>query len=106
MRLQHVVQVVAQRHFELGNGAGLRLAVGPPPDEPGGVAEARALPPAIGHLGDTFRPLLYASLAALLFAGAAAGRWWDSGPLTVLWLVVFAAGIYGLVATYRHWRSY
>ena len=57
-------------------------------------------------LGDTYRLLLYASLAALLFAGAAAGRWWDSGPLTVAWLVVLAAGIYGLVATYRHWRSY
>ena len=57
-------------------------------------------------LGDTFRLIFYASCAALLYAGASAGKWWDSGPLTVLWLAMLGAAIYGLVATYRHWRSY
>lgn len=57
-------------------------------------------------LGDQYRLILYASLASVLFLGAAAGKWWDSGPLTVLWLVIFGAAIYGLVATFRHWRSY
>ena len=57
-------------------------------------------------LGDKYRAVFYGSLAALLFAGAAAARWWDSGGLTVLWLVLVAAAAYGLVATYRHWREY
>ena len=57
-------------------------------------------------LGDRYRGILYASLAALLFAGAAANKWWANGPLTAVWLVVVGAAIYGLVATYRHWRSY
>ena len=57
-------------------------------------------------LGDKYRAVLYGSLAALLFAGASAARWWDSGGLTVLWLVMLAACIYGLVATFRHWREY
>ena len=57
-------------------------------------------------LGDRFRGVFYASLAALLFAGAAAGEWFDSGPLTVAWLVMLGAAIYGLVATFRHWRAY
>jgi hypothetical protein len=57
-------------------------------------------------LGDRYRGILYASLAAILFAGAAADKWWDSGPLTVAWLVLLGAAIYGLVATFRHWRSY
>lgn len=57
-------------------------------------------------LGDRYRAVFYASLAALLFAGASAARWWDSGGLTVLWLVVLGLAAYGLVATYRHWREY
>jgi hypothetical protein len=57
-------------------------------------------------LGDRFRGIFYASLAALLFAGAAASEWFDNGPLTLLWFVVLAAAVYGLVATYRYWREY
>ena len=57
-------------------------------------------------LGDRYRGILYASLAAALFLGASAQRWWDSGPLTVLWLVILGSAIYGLVATFRHWRAY
>lgn len=57
-------------------------------------------------LGDRFRGILYASLAALLFLGAAASKWFDTAPLTILWLVLLGSAIYGLVATYRHWRAY
>lgn len=56
-------------------------------------------------LDDRFRAILYASLAGLLFAGASANRWWDTASLTLLWFVVLAGSIYGLVATYRHWRA-
>jgi hypothetical protein len=57
-------------------------------------------------LGDRFRGIFYASLAGLLFAGASARQWWDSGGLTVLWFVLLGSCVYGLVATYRHWRAY
>ena len=57
-------------------------------------------------LGDRYRAVLYGSLAGLLFAGASAQRWWDSGGLTVLWFVVVGLAVWGLVATYRHWREY
>ena len=57
-------------------------------------------------LGDTYRAIFYGSAAAILFAGVAANRWWDSGPLTLLWLLLVAAAIAGFVATYRHWREY
>ena len=57
-------------------------------------------------LGDRHRGILYGSLAALLFAGAAAGEWFDSAPLTLLWFVVLGAAVYGLVATWRYWRAY
>ena len=57
-------------------------------------------------LDDRFRLVLYAALAGLLFVGASAGRWWESGPLTFLWFVVFGACVYGLVLTWRHFRSY
>ncbi len=57
-------------------------------------------------LGDRYRAILYASLAAVLFAGASAREWWSSGGLTVLWFVIAGAAVYGFVATYRHWRAY
>jgi len=57
-------------------------------------------------LGDQYRLILYAALAAIIFLGAAASRWWSSGPLTVLWLLMGGAAVYGLVATYRHFKTY
>jgi hypothetical protein len=59
-------------------------------------------------LGDKYRGVLYASLAGLLFAGTAGGRgqWFDSPGLVLLWFAVLGAAIYGLVATWRHWREY
>jgi len=60
----------------------------------------------IFSLGDRYRAILYGSAAAILFAGVAADRWWNTGPLTLLWFVLVAVAIYGLVATFRHWREY
>jgi hypothetical protein len=57
-------------------------------------------------LGDKYRAIFYASLGGLLFAGAAARRWWNEGALTVVWFALAAAAVYGLVLTYRHWRAY
>jgi len=57
-------------------------------------------------LGDRVRGVFYASLAALLFAGAAASEWFETAPLTLLWFVLLGAAVYGLVATWRHWRAY
>lgn len=60
----------------------------------------------IFSLGDQYRAILYGSLAAILFLGASADKFFDSGPLTVLWLAILGAAVYGFVATYRHWRAY
>ena len=60
----------------------------------------------IFSLGDRYRAIFYASAATIVFAGVAASRWWDSGGLTVLWLLLVGLAISGLVATFRHWREY
>ena len=57
-------------------------------------------------LGDRYRGMLYGSIAGIIFAGAAAGKWWDDAILTLLWFVLIGACLYGLVATFRHWREY
>ena len=57
-------------------------------------------------LGDRYRAIFYGSAAGLLFAGASADRWWNTGPLTLAWFIVVGAAIWGLVATFRHWREY
>lgn len=60
----------------------------------------------IHGLGDQYRLIFYASLGALLFAGAAANKWWNEPALTIAWFALFALAVYGLVATWRHWRAY
>ena len=57
-------------------------------------------------LGDRYRAIFYGSAAAILFAGAAANRWWNTGGLTVAWILLVGVAIYGLVATFRHYREY
>jgi hypothetical protein len=60
-------------------------------------------------LGDRHRGILYASFCGVLFAGASGGstgRWWDSGPLTLLWIALLLACFYGFYAVFRHWREY
>ena len=56
-------------------------------------------------LGDRHRGFLYGGLAAILFLGAAADRFFDDSALTLLWFVILGATIYALVATFRHWRE-
>ena len=59
----------------------------------------------IFSLGDQHRGMLYGGLAAILFLGAAADRFFDDSALTLLWFVILGAVIYCLVATFRHWRE-
>jgi hypothetical protein len=60
----------------------------------------------IFSLGDKYRGILYGSVCGLIFVGAATREWFDTAPLTFLWFAVLAACIYGLYATWRHWREY
>jgi hypothetical protein len=60
----------------------------------------------IDGLGERHRLILYASLASLVFVAASARRWWDDSVLTIAWFALLAAAVYGLVATWRHWREY
>ncbi len=57
-------------------------------------------------LGDRHRGFLYAGLAAILFLGAAADRFFDSAAGTFAWLAILGAAAYALIATFRHWREY
>jgi hypothetical protein len=61
---------------------------------------------ALFALGDKYRGVLYASFCGVLFAGASYREWWDSAPLTLLWMALLVACGYGFYATYRHWREY
>jgi hypothetical protein len=56
-------------------------------------------------LGDRHRGMLYGGLAAILFLGAAADRFFDTSALTLLWFVILGTAIYCLVATFRQWRE-
>ena len=60
----------------------------------------------IFSLGDRHRGMLYAGLAAILFLGASAGRFFDSALGTFVWLAILAAAAYALIETFRHWREY
>jgi hypothetical protein len=57
-------------------------------------------------LGDRHRLLLYAGLASILFLGASASRFFDSGPGTLVWLLIFAGMVYALVQVFRQYRAY
>ena len=57
-------------------------------------------------LGDKYRGILYASLLGLLFCGASYGRWTDYTVWTFVWIAMLAACVWGLVATFRHYREY
>ncbi len=60
----------------------------------------------IFSLGDRHRGMLYGALAAVLFLGASADRFFDESATTLLWLAILAGAGYCLVATFRHWREY
>ena len=61
---------------------------------------------AIYGLGEQHRALLYGGLAAILFLGASARRFFETGAGTVAWLLIVAAMIYALVQVFRHHRAY
>ena len=56
-------------------------------------------------LGDRHRGMLYGGLAAIIFLGAAADRFFDDSALTLMWFVILGVAGYALVATFRHWRE-
>jgi hypothetical protein len=60
----------------------------------------------IFSLGDRHRGFLYAGLAAILFLGASADRFFDSAAGTFAWLAILGAAAYALITTFRHWREY
>ena len=57
-------------------------------------------------LGDRHRLLLYGALAAILFAGASAGTFFETGPGAIAWLLLVAGAVYALVTVWRRYRAY
>ena len=57
-------------------------------------------------LGERHRALLYGGLAAILFLGASARRFFETGVGTVAWLLIVAAMVYALVQVFRQYRAY
>ncbi len=61
---------------------------------------------AIFSLGDRMRLLLYGALATIVFAAAAARRFFESGPGILAWVALVGAASYALVLVWRHHREY
>ena len=57
-------------------------------------------------LGDRHRGLLYGGLAAILFLGASADRFFDSAAGTFVWFAILGVGAYALITVFRSWREY
>lgn len=57
-------------------------------------------------LGDRMRAVLYGSLALIALTLTASRRLWETGPGTVAWVGLLALAIYGLVVSWRAFRSY
>lgn len=57
-------------------------------------------------LGDRGRLALYASLGLIALALTATGLLWSTGPGTVAWFALLAAGAYGIVASWRSYQRY
>jgi hypothetical protein len=60
----------------------------------------------IFSLGEQHRGMLYGGLAAILFLGASADRFFDSAPGTLVWFAILAGAAYALIETFRRWREY
>jgi hypothetical protein len=60
----------------------------------------------IDGLGDRHRALLYGALAVGLVTIAAKARMWETGAGEFAWFVLIGLVAYGLIAVYRHWRTY
>ena len=57
-------------------------------------------------LGDRYRAILYGALGAIVLAMAWRHELFDSTAGSLLWVVMIAAALGGLYATFIHWRSY
>ncbi|MCW3009062.1 MAG: hypothetical protein JWP17_3688 [Solirubrobacterales bacterium] len=57
-------------------------------------------------LGDTWRLIAYVALGAIVLTLAGSPRLFDSGPGTVLWIVLLGASGYGLYRVWRHSKEY
>ena len=60
----------------------------------------------IHGLGDKHRAGLYGSLALAAFLVAGRERMWGTGLGELVWFALALLVIYGLMVTYRRWRSY
>ncbi|HEX8084254.1 MAG TPA: hypothetical protein VF529_08185 [Solirubrobacteraceae bacterium] len=60
----------------------------------------------IYSLGDQNRGLLYGGLAAILFLGASAERFFETALGTFVWFAVLGGAAYCLFAVFRTWREY
>jgi hypothetical protein len=60
----------------------------------------------IHGLGDKHRAGLYGSLALAAFLVAGRERMWATGLGELVWFALALLVIYGLMVTYRRWRSY
>ncbi|HEY2141764.1 MAG TPA: hypothetical protein VGG98_06865 [Solirubrobacteraceae bacterium] len=61
---------------------------------------------ALYSLGERHRAVLYGALALVLFVIVAHRRMWQTGLGELAWFVLVGFAVYGLVAVYRHWRTY
>ncbi|MDP9384715.1 MAG: hypothetical protein M3P50_05715 [Actinomycetota bacterium] len=52
------------------------------------------------------RAALYACFGLIVFAIAAAGRMWGSGPGALVWIALMAVAAYGIYSVYRAAREY
>jgi hypothetical protein len=57
-------------------------------------------------LGDDYRAGFYGSLALAAFLVAGRERIWDTGLGELVWFALVLLVLYGLIVTYRRWRSY
>lgn len=61
---------------------------------------------ALYGLGEHHRAVLYGALALVLFVVVAQRRMWQTGLGELAWFVLVGFAAYGLVAVYRHSRTY
>jgi hypothetical protein len=61
---------------------------------------------AIHGLGDRHRATLYGSLALIALVVIGQKRMWETTLGELVWFALLALLVYGLLDTYRHWRSY
>ena len=57
-------------------------------------------------LGDRWRAVLYAAIGIIVLALAGAGRLFDTGAGTLLWMMLMGGAVYLLFLCWRQYRSY